>query len=92
MLPCNKTKAQKRRWLAPIRFCAVHPREGRQVERLDRVDGVPLGGVTQPRCEKCRRFARLLPGETQCARCSGVLALEFSEITTPSDAIVRGGW
>ncbi len=30
------------------------------------------------RCARCRRFARLLPGETRCARCAGMLALEFA--------------
>lgn len=31
----------------------------------------------QARCARCRRFARLLPGETRCASCAGVLALDF---------------
>ena len=30
------------------------------------------------RCAKCRRFARLLPGETQCTRCTGALPLDFT--------------
>ena len=34
-------------------------------------------GVTRTRCAKCRRFARLMPGETRCDRCSGVLPLDF---------------
>lgn len=72
------------------------------MDRLDGSDGAALGGVassdhlearpSRPQCARCQRFARLLPGETECARCSGVLALEFGEITTTSDAIMRGGW
>jgi hypothetical protein len=64
---------------------------------VDHSDSDPLGGVTvvrrfSSRCEMCRRFARLLPGETRCAGCSGVLALEFPTITNTADAVVRGGW
>jgi hypothetical protein len=62
------------------------------MDRLDGARSTAPEGVVQPRCATCQRFARLLPGETECARCSGVLALEFSEITTPADAVVRGGW
>jgi hypothetical protein len=62
------------------------------MDTLDPAQGVPPEGVTQQRCGKCRRFARLLPGDTECARCAGVLALEFSAVSTPSDASVRGGW
>jgi hypothetical protein len=29
------------------------------------------------RCIRCKRFARLWPGEGQCAGCAGVLALEY---------------
>lgn len=36
-----------------------------------------LDGVTRARCEKCRRFARLLPDETRCDRCTGALPLDF---------------
>lgn len=36
-----------------------------------------LGGVTQMRCAKCKRFARLAPGETLCGRCAGMLPLVF---------------
>jgi hypothetical protein len=60
---------------------------------MDRLDGARTSapeGVAQPRCVTCQRFARLLPGETRCARCSGVLALEFGEITASADAVVRG--
>jgi hypothetical protein len=62
---------------------------------MDRLDGAPVAapqGASQPRCVTCQRFARLLPGEAECASCSGVLALEFDAITTTSDATVRGGW
>ena len=36
-----------------------------------------LGGVTRTRCAKCKRFARLLAGETLCGRCAGMLPLDF---------------
>lgn len=49
-------------------------------------------GVTRTRCKTCRRFARLLPGELECAKCSGALALEFDTISQQSDASARGGW
>jgi hypothetical protein len=62
------------------------------MDRLDRAANAAPEGVTRPRCATCQRFTRLLFGETECVRCSGVLALEFSEITTPADAVVRGGW
>ena len=29
------------------------------------------------RCTRCKRFARLLPGETLCGRCAGTLPLDF---------------
>src|SRR5919199_385169 len=31
-------------------------------------------GVTRMRCAECKRFARLLPGETKCASCLRALA------------------
>ena len=62
------------------------------MERLDPADNTPLAGTTRPRCAECQRFARLLTGETTCAACSGVLALEFPTISRPSDATGRGGW
>ena len=37
---------------------------------MDRVEGVPVAsarGVTRTRCEKCQRFARLLPGDANCS-------------------------
>ena len=37
-------------------------------------------GVTRSRCAECKRFARLLPGETKCARCLGVLPLDLSAV------------
>lgn len=37
-------------------------------------------GVTRMRCVECKRFARLLPGETKCARCLGVLPLDLSAV------------
>lgn len=49
------------------------------MNRLDRAVVIPLDGVTQQsnRCSRCKRFARLWPGESTCARCSGVLSWEF---------------
>jgi hypothetical protein len=29
------------------------------------------------KCAGCQRFARLLPGDTLCATCAGMLPLEF---------------
>jgi hypothetical protein len=29
------------------------------------------------RCTRCKRFARLLPGEILCGRCAGTLPLDF---------------
>lgn len=62
------------------------------MERLDRARVIPPDRATQQRCGTCHRFARLLPGDTDCARCAGALALDFSTITMPSDTTVRGGW
>nr|CEL14016.1 hypothetical protein [Kibdelosporangium sp. MJ126-NF4] len=47
---------------------------------------------TRKRCEKCKKFARLLPGDTSCAACTGALALEFGNITSTSHTTVRGGY
>jgi hypothetical protein len=30
------------------------------------------------RCEKCKKFARLLPGETKCPSCMGMLPLDLA--------------
>lgn len=54
--------------------------------------GVSARGLPRTRCGKCKRFARMLPGDTECAACLGVLALEFSTIGTPVHTSVRGGW
>jgi hypothetical protein len=35
-------------------------------------------GVTQTRCQKCKKFARLLPGDTECAACAGHLDLPIT--------------
>lgn len=45
--------------------------------RLEPARTAAPGGVTRTRCTRCKRFARLLPGETLGGRCSGVLALDF---------------
>jgi hypothetical protein len=37
-------------------------------------------GVTRMRCAECKRFARLLPGETKCAPCLGALPLDLSAV------------
>ena len=44
-------------------------------------------GVTRMRCAECKKFARLLPGETKCGPCMGMLPLA---LTLPT-AGVRGG-
>jgi hypothetical protein len=41
-------------------------------------------GVTRMRCAECKRFARLLPGETKCDPCLGALPLDLT-------AVLRGG-
>jgi hypothetical protein len=35
-------------------------------------------GVTRTRCATCKRFARLLPGDTDCSTCLGVLPLDLT--------------
>jgi hypothetical protein len=35
-------------------------------------------GVTRMRCAECKKFARLLPGETRCASCMGMLPLDLT--------------
>ena len=35
-------------------------------------------GVTRTRCAECKKFAKLLQGETKCAACLGVLPLDLS--------------
>ncbi|SMC85396.1 hypothetical protein [Kibdelosporangium aridum] len=60
---------------------------------MDSVEPTPVvsaSGVTRTRCEKCKKFARLLPGDTECSTCLGALALTFGDITTL--VIERGGW
>lgn len=50
------------------------------MDRLDRPVAVPPDGAgkqIRSRCEKCKRFARLWPGESQCDRCNGALPLEY---------------
>jgi hypothetical protein len=62
------------------------------VQSVEPESGPPASGVTRTRCEKCQKFARLLPGDTKCSGCSGLLALEFGDITTPMRAVERGGY
>ncbi|PWW65459.1 hypothetical protein DFQ13_102210 [Actinokineospora spheciospongiae] len=59
---------------------------------VEEPSGARSSGVTRTRCDKCKRFARLLPGDRECAACAGVLALAFGTITRLSDTTVRGGW
>jgi hypothetical protein len=47
------------------------------MEMLEPARISPLEGVTRTRCQKCRRFARLLPGQLRCDRCVGALPLDF---------------
>ncbi|SED50800.1 hypothetical protein SAMN04489729_4539 [Amycolatopsis lurida] len=37
-----------------------------------------LDGVTRTRCTVCKRFAKLLPGEKECAPCQGMLPLDLT--------------
>jgi hypothetical protein len=60
------------------------------MESVEPTPVVPASGVTRTRCAKCKKFARLLPGDTQCSACTGVLALEFGDIT--GSTTLRGGW
>jgi hypothetical protein len=60
------------------------------MQSVEPSSGAPASGVTQTRCEKCKKFARLLPGDSECSGCSGALALDFSDVT--SSTPLRGGW
>lgn len=40
-----------------------------------------LDGVTRMRCTRCKRFAKLLPGERECAPCRGMLPLDLPVTT-----------
>lgn len=40
-------------------------------------------GVTRTRCTNCKRFAKLLPGERECAPCRGMLPLDLTVTTRP---------
>lgn len=35
-------------------------------------------GVTRSRCAECKKFAKLVKGETKCSACLGVLSLDLS--------------
>jgi hypothetical protein len=41
-------------------------------------DGGVSSGVTRTCCEKCKKFARLLPGDTECTSCAGRLPLPIT--------------
>ena len=47
------------------------------MERLEESRISAPEGVTRTRCQKCRRFARLLPHQVRCDRCAGALPLDF---------------
>lgn len=48
------------------------------MNRVDRSVVVPPDGATRrDRCGKCKRFARLWPGEALCDRCIGMLPLAY---------------
>jgi len=49
---------------------------------LNDEQGRASSGVTRTRCPECKRFAKLLPGDKECAPCGGRLALDIP---------VRGG-
>jgi hypothetical protein len=46
-------------------------------------------GVTRMRCATCKKFARLLPGETKCAPCMGMLPLDLA-VSAPGSRPVGG--
>jgi len=48
------------------------------MQTLDDDKQRPPVGVTRSRCEECKRFAKLLPGETKCAPCLGALPLDLT--------------
>lgn len=50
------------------------------MDTVDRAAGPPPEGITRQRCEDCKRFTRLLPNETRCASCAGVLGLDFRTV------------
>jgi hypothetical protein len=45
------------------------------METLANSGGPLSSGVPRTRCDKCKKFARLAPGDTQCATCAGRLDL-----------------
>lgn len=46
-------------------------------------------GVTRTRCAACKRFARLLDGQTECDSCSGGLPLDFGRRASARDQFLR---
>ncbi|MBE1466125.1 DNA polymerase II large subunit [Kibdelosporangium phytohabitans] len=62
------------------------------MESVEHTPVVSASEVTRTRCAKCKKYAKLLPGDIQCAKCLGTLALKFGDISKPSDATVRGGY
>ena len=57
------------------------------METLDDDKGPAPVGVTRTRCGTCKRFAKLLPGDTECTACAGMLPLPI----TVTEVQARGG-
>jgi hypothetical protein len=64
------------------RFCAVYPWRSRQVKTIDNAKHRVSSERTRKRCSACKKFARLLPGDTECATCSDHLDLPITTIRT----------
>jgi len=50
------------------------------MQTLDDDKQPTLAGGARSRCAECKKFARLLPGETKCAPCLGALPLDLSAV------------
>jgi hypothetical protein len=51
------------------------------METLANSGGRVSSGRTRTRCEKCKKFTRLAPGDTGCATCAGRLDLPITTVT-----------
>ena len=47
---------------------------------LDDATRRATAGVTRKRCADCKKFAKLVPGETKCAPCMGMLPLDLTSV------------
>lgn len=54
------------------------------METIDNANQRVSSGRTPTRCAACKKFARLAPGDTECAACAGRLPL-------PIDPLRNGG-